>query len=271
MLVDSHCHLNCLDLKASGGSMEAVLDQARDANVGAMLCVCIDLVHFPEVLDLAVRYPEIKASVGVHPSEVLRVSDDWFAQLQSHAEHPEVIALGETGLDYYHDDAADLVAAQKRSFEAHIEVAASVKKPLIVHTRSAQKDTIAILRAQDATRSGGVMHCFTEDWAMAKQALDLGFYISFSGILTFKNAQQIQDVARRVPLDRFLLETDAPYLAPVPYRGKPNQPAYVAHVAHYMANLRGLSYEEVARLSTENCRRCFGWPLADAGLRKAGA
>jgi TatD DNase family protein len=267
MLFDTHCHLDTLDLSQYGDSMDTVIENAQKAGVGWMLCVCIDLHRFVNIIDLTKRYKQVMASVGVHPSEVLKVSADWQSVLAAHAALDSVIAIGETGLDYYHDQDTLLCQRQREAFAYHIHIAAQSNKPLIVHTRSAKIDTIDLMRRESADRSGGVMHCFTEDWAMAKQALDLGFYISFSGILTFKNATQIQDVAKKVPLDRFVLETDSPYLAPVPYRGKPNQPAYVAAVAEFMADLRGIPLTEMIRISTQNAQCCFRWPeLADIGI-----
>jgi TatD DNase family protein len=220
-----------------------------------MLCVCVTLDKFPEILALAERYPFVSASVGIHPTEIVpnEPSSDTLLSL---ASHPKVVAIGETGLDYYRSEDEDMSWQQAR-FVTHINVAKQVKKPLIIHTRSAQQDTIALMKAHQADECSGVMHCFTEDWEMAQQALDLGFYISLSGIVTFKNATQVHEVAKKVPLDRLLVETDAPYLAPVPFRGKPNQPAYVYHTAQAIAELRGIDFDTVANATTENYARLF--------------
>ncbi|MEE9451669.1 MAG: TatD family hydrolase, partial [Gammaproteobacteria bacterium] len=221
MLIDSHCHLNCLDLTAYDNDLSQVLAAAKANNVGFMLCVCIDLDNYPDVLAIAKAHPNIAASVGVHPNVVLEqeVAVETLVKL---AEDENVVAIGETGLDYYRSQ-GDLSWQQQR-FCNHMEVAKQVDKPLIIHSRAAREDTLALMREHNAEQIGGVMHCFTETWEMAKQCLDLGFYISFSGIVTFKNAQDLQQVAKKVPLDRLLVETDSPYLAPEPYRGKSNQP-----------------------------------------------
>ena len=257
MLIDSHCHLDMLELDALGfHSMDEVLAKAAENHVEHCLCVSVTWEDFPAVLALANRYPNVSASCGLHPNEQSGY-DPTVEELMTAANHPNVVAIGETGLDYYRSE-GDLTW-QHRRFERHIEVAKALAKPLIIHTRQAPKDTIEILRAQRADEVGGVMHCFTESWAMAEAALALGFYISFSGIVTFKNAQQVQDVAKRVPLDRILVETDAPYLAPVPFRGKSNQPAYVTHVAQYLSELRGMSFEDFATQTTVNYKRLFAW------------
>jgi len=247
-LVDSHCHLNMLDLAAYQGSLKALIDQAKEVGVIHILCVGVDLEHGQEVIDIAAEFPHVSASVGVHPSEKTEIDKDQFLTL---AEHPKVVAIGETGLDYYYNDSG--LDEQKLNFKFHIEIAKALQKPLIIHSRSAREDTIRILKEEGAKTIGGVMHCFTEDWTMAQQALNLGFYISFSGIVTFKNAFDVAEVAKKVPLDRILIETDAPYLTPVPHRGKkPNEPQYVGLVAAKIAELKGLSVEEVANASTEN-------------------
>ncbi len=255
MLTDSHCHLDRLDWNTCGGSLAAALAQAQERGVGRFLCVSIDLERWPEMMNLIAPYPEVLASVGVHPNDHQgRLPDaDELIRL---AAHPGVVAIGETGLDYYRTVGDDLIV-QREQFRTHIAAAKQCRKPLIVHTRAARADTIAVLREEGAREAGGVMHCFTEDWDTAQAALDLGFYISFSGIVTFRNADELREVARRVPLDRLLVETDSPYLAPIPYRGKPNQPAYVREVAELLAGLRGLDYETLAETTTANFNRLF--------------
>jgi TatD DNase family protein len=238
--------------------MEAGLDQifatAKELNVNHMLCVSVDLDTFPQILSLARKYPNVFASVGVHPNtETVHEPDvDELAKL---ASDPEVVAIGETGLDYYRSS-GDL-EWQRDRFRHHIRAAKQINKPLIIHSREAGPDLIKILRDEGADTVGGVMHCFVDDWNTAQQAMDLNFYISFSGIVTFKNAQQVQDVARKVPLERMLVETDSPYLAPVPYRGKPNQPGYVHYVAKFIAELRGEDFESLSRQITDNFFNLF--------------
>jgi TatD DNase family protein len=253
-LVDSHCHLDRLDLAPFDGDLGRALEAARQVGVEHVLCVNIDLEHFDGVSAIAERFPDVTCSVGVHPSET-EGRDPGVDELVRLAAHPRVVAIGETGLDYHYNE-GDLTWQRER-FRRHVEAARRTGKPLIIHTRDAREDTIAILREERAAEVGGVMHCFTEDWAMARQALDLGFYISMSGIVTFKKADQVKDVARRVPLDRLLVETDAPYLTPVPYRGKPNQPGYVLHTARHVAELRGIPLEDLARVTTDNFYRLF--------------
>lgn len=254
MLVDSHCHLDCLDLSAYDGDLDKALRAAKDNDVAYMLCVCIDLINYPKVLHIARSYPDIVASVGVHPNVCVseEISE---AELIKLAEDPQVVALGETGLDYYRQQGE--LSWQQQRFCTHIQVARKVQKPLIIHSRAAREDTLAIMREQQANQIGGVMHCFTESWEMARQCLDLGFYISFSGIVTFKNAKDLQETAKKVPLDRILIETDSPYLAPEPHRGKTNQPAYVRYVAEKIAALRNTTYDKIAAQTTENFFRLF--------------
>lgn len=254
MLVDSHCHLDRLDLSQYDNNLDLAIKAAHGLGVGHFLCVCIDLDNFPAVLKIAEDYPNVFASVGVHPTEVIAIEPTQ-EQLIKLAQHPKVIALGETGLDYYRDDSHKSV--QQQRLREHILAAKEVNKPLIIHTRQAREDTINILKEEQADTVGGVMHCFTEDLAMAKKAMELNFYISFSGIVTFKNATELQAIAKTIPLDRILIETDAPYLAPVPYRGKPNQPAYVRYVAEYIANLRGISFEALATQTSKNFFNLF--------------
>lgn len=253
-LVDSHCHLDHLDLTHYQGNLDLAISAAEKEDVQHFLCVCIDLMNFPKVLAIAEQYDQVFASVGLHPNE--NTTEEPKAEtLIKLGRHPKVIAIGETGLDYFRSE-GDLHWQQQR-FREHILAAQSLQKPLIIHTRQARADTIKILVDTNAASVGGVMHCFTEDWETAKRALDLGFYISFSGIITFKNATELQEVVKKVPLDRLLIETDAPYLAPVPYRGKPNEPAYVRLVAEQVAMLKNLSYEKVAEISTANFFRLF--------------
>lgn len=253
-LVDSHCHLNMLDLSLYPNGIDDVFVSAKQLGVEHMLCVGVDVEHFPEVLAYAERYPNVFASVGLHPTE--QESDEpTIEQLVSLASHPKVVAIGETGLDYYRHE-GDLTWQQQR-FRRHIQAAKQLNKPLIIHTRQAREDTISILKEQGAADVGGVLHCFTENWEMAKAALDLNFYISFSGIVTFRNATELQDIAKRVPLDRMLVETDAPYLTPVPYRGKPNQPGYTRYVAEFIAELRQEPLEKIAEQTTANFFKLF--------------
>lgn len=249
MLVDSHCHLDRLDI-----DVNRALENAEQSSVNYFLCVCIDLDNFPTVLHLAEQHSKVFASVGVHPTEII-AHEPSVDELIKLASHPKVVALGETGLDYYRDDS--LKQIQQQRLRNHIRAAKQVNKPLIIHTRQARSDTIQILKEEGADTVGGVMHCFTEDLTMAEQAIDLNFYISFSGIVTFKNAVELQDVAKQIPLNRMLVETDAPYLAPVPYRGKPNQPAYVRHVAEFIANLRGDTLENISKQTTKNFFNLF--------------
>ena len=250
-LIDSHCHLN---FEPMGDDLDAVLERAKINNVSHMLCVAVNLEDYPEVLAIAQRYPNIFASVGVHPcyEDVQEPTVDELCEL---AQDERVVAIGETGLDYFRIE-GDMTWQQDR-FVRHIEAAIEVDKPLIIHTRQAAEDTMAMLKTHRADRCGAVMHCFAEDWDTAKKALDLGFYISFSGIVTFNSAKTLKEVARKAPLDRILVETDAPYLAPVPMRGKPNQPAFVAHTAQYVADLKGIDLETLATQTTRNFFQLF--------------
>ncbi|MEI7444068.1 MAG: TatD family hydrolase [Burkholderiales bacterium] len=255
MYVDSHCHLDFPDL---AGRLPEVLARMRENHVERALCVSVTLEDFPRVLALAEAHDGLYASVGVHPDYADTREPD-VATLVALAAHPKVIAIGETGLDYYRTegDPQALCGWQRERFRIHVRAARVTGKPLIVHTRAASEDTIAILREEGADAPGGVMHCFTETWEVARAALDLGFYISLSGIVTFRNAEALREVARRVPLDRLLIETDSPYLAPVPHRGKTNEPGWVRHVGEFIAGLRGLPAEEFAALTTRNFDRCF--------------
>lgn len=255
MLVDSHCHLDRVDLGPYDGDFGAMLSSARTAGVAHMLCVSIDLESYPDMLRLVEPFADVSTSVGVHPNERDRTEPS-VERLVELAAHPSNVAIGETGLDYYRED-GDMGWQQAR-FRTHIRAARAVGKPLIIHTRDARDDTLRILRDERAAEVGGVMHCFTETWEMAEAALAMNFYISFSGIVTFKSADALREVAAKVPLDRLLIETDSPYLAPVPFRGKPNEPRYVGKVAECIAALRGLAAADVARLSSENYFRLFG-------------
>ncbi|MCP5159510.1 MAG: TatD family hydrolase [Gammaproteobacteria bacterium] len=255
MLVDSHCHLDRLDLARFGGSLAGVLEVAMANGVTRLLSVATDLESWPALARLTEPYPQIALSVGVHPSEDSGQAPT-VTTLTTLGRESRVVAIGETGLDYYYG--RDNSARQQAWFRRHIAAARELGKPLIVHTRDAREDTLRILAEEGAAEVGGVLHCFTEDWDMAARALELNFYISFSGIVTFKNAQQIQETARRLPADRLLVETDSPYLAPVPHRGKPNHPAWVRHVAEFVAGLRGESFEEVATVTMTNYSRLFG-------------
>lgn len=255
MYVDSHCHLDFPELSAR---LDEILANMRENCVGRALCVAVTLEDFPRVLALAEAYPELYASVGVHPDQVdIREPD--VETLVRLAAHSKVIAIGETGLDYFRTegDPAEVCGWQRERFRVHVRAARVTGKPLIVHTRNASDDTIAILREEGADTVGGVMHCFTETWEVAQAALDLGFYISMSGIVTFRNAEALRDVARRVPANRLLIETDSPYLAPVPHRGRMNEPGWVRHVGEFIATLRGLDAEAFAALTTDNFHRCF--------------
>ncbi len=251
MLVDSHCHLNFPNLANQLPEIKAAM-QANAVNHA--LCISVTLPDFPEVLALAEHNEHFFASVGVHP-DYEDIQEPTVEELVQLADHPKVVAIGETGLDYFRLK-GDL-EWQRTRFRTHIRAAIAAGKPLIIHTRSAAEDTIRIMTEEGANQVGGVMHCFVEDMAVAQQAMDLGFYISFSGIVTFKNAKSVKEVAKQVPLDRLLVETDSPYLAPVPYRGKTNNPSYVKHVAEEIASLREISYEAVAQASTDNFFRLF--------------
>jgi TatD DNase family protein len=257
MFVDSHCHIDFPDF---ADRIDQIISNMAASQVKNALCISVNTRDFPRVTALADRYPHIYATAGVHPDhEVEQGSsndqevsvDDLIAM----ARHPKVVAIGETGLDYYRLT-GDL-EWQRNRFRTHIRAAKALGLPLIVHTRSSAADTVKLLHEEDAQSVGGVMHCFTETLEIAQQAIALGFYISISGIVTFKNATQVKEVAREIPLDRLLIETDSPYLAPVPFRGKTNEPAYVKHVAEEIATLRGLTVQQVAQATTDNFHRLF--------------
>lgn len=251
MFVDSHCHLNFPDLAVN---IDLHLAQMEENKVTHALCVGVDLENLPQVLALAEEHDNLFASVGVHPSHE-EGEEPTLERLLELSQWEKVVAIGETGLDYYwHKDQPEW---QRERFRTHIRAAKQAGLPLIVHTRESAADTLLILREEGASEVGGVMHCFTESWAVAEQALEMGFYISFSGVVTFKSAVELKEVAKKVPLDRLLIETDAPYLAPVPFRGKLNHPALVRHVAECIADLRGVPLHEIATASTDNFFRLF--------------
>ncbi|MCA8067756.1 TatD family hydrolase [Burkholderia sp. AU31624] len=255
MFVDSHCHIN---FKGLADRLPAVLENMREHDVTHALCVSVDFETLPEVLAIADAHDNVYASVGVHPDHE-DMHEPTLAELVELAAHPKVVAIGETGLDYYRLEgrSIDDMEWQRERFRTHIRAATATMKPLIIHTRSSSEDTLRIMAEERAGVPGGVMHCFTEPWPVAEQALAQNFHISLSGIVTFKNATDVQDVARRVPLDRLLIETDSPYLAPVPYRGKPNEPAYVSHVGRFIASERGIAVEALADATTQNFFRLF--------------
>jgi TatD DNase family protein len=254
MLVDSHCHLDMLDLEPFGGTIEGVLEAAAANDVGHFLCVSINMEDYPAMLGIAEAHDRVTASVGVHPNEQ-GGHDPSIDELVELAQHPKIVAIGETGLDYFRSE-GDL-DWQRDRFRRHIRAAKDCGKPIIVHSRDAREDTIAILDEEGARDVGGVMHCFTGDWDMAQQAMDLNFHISFSGIVTFRSAHELQEVAEKMPAERMLVETDCPYLAPVPHRGKPNHPAFVRHTAEFIAGLRNDSYEHIASSTTASFKSLF--------------
>jgi TatD DNase family protein len=255
MYIDSHCHINFPELAAR---MPELLAKMAENRVTHALCVSVDLPDFPQVLALAEQYPHIFASVGVHP-DYEDTPEPSVEQLVELSDHPKIVAIGETGLDYYRLQ-GDL-EWQRERFRTHIKASRITRKPLIIHTRAASEDTIRLMREEGAgTGDGGVagvMHCFTESLAVAEAALDMGFYISFSGIVTFKSAKELQAVARAVPLERMLIETDSPYLAPVPHRGKMNEPGFVCHVAEFIATLKDVPLATVAQQTTDNFFNLF--------------
>lgn len=256
MIVDSHCHLNILP-EEKVGDTDAVIQQARDLGVERILCVAINPQQWAEVLQLAEEYEEVYAAIGVHPCEdkSVSVTDE---QLITAASHAKVIAIGEVGLDYFHFEESEDMSWQHERFKQHIRIAKQLNKPLIIHTRNSTPDCLQILEEQDAQEVGGIMHCFVEDVATAERAMAIGFYISFSGIVTFKNAKELKEVATQLPLERILVETDSPYLAPVPYRGKTNQPGYTKYVVQEIADLKALPFADVAQATTANFNRLFG-------------
>ena len=249
MFVDTHCHLTMLDLTPYAGDLDVALQQARDAGVSKFMSISVNLDDHIALAEIAARHSDVGYSVGVHPCEdpavMARATTEYLIAL---AQAEKVWALGETGLDYFHS--TDFIAEQKQCFARHIQASKAVKKPVVVHTRSAKHDTVDIIRAEQS--SHGILHCFTEDWETAKAVLDCCYYVSFSGIISFKNAQDLRDVAKQIPLDRVLIETDSPYLAPMPYRGKSNEPKYVPYVAKALSDVYDKSLEEVAFITKQN-------------------
>lgn len=248
MLIDSHCHLDRLKIAPDHDSLVDVIAEAKRRGVDYMLCVNVRQQGFEAMRDRMASFENVFLSAGVHPLDVKEGLE--VAGLSQYATDKRVVAIGETGLDYFYSP--ETKAIQQDCFEKQIDVAVEVGKPLIIHTRGAREDTIAMLKQGHADKVGGVLHCFTEDWDMAKAAMDLGFYISISGIVTFKNAGELRTVVRKIPKDRLLVETDSPYLAPIPYRGKENQPAFVRDVAEFVAEVRGEKYEELAEYTSNN-------------------
>lgn len=251
MFIDSHCHLDFPDLAQN---IDGVLAAMRDNHVDYGLCISVNLRDFPNVLAVAQAHDNLFATVGIHP-DYENEKEPSVEELVHLAQHPKVVGIGETGLDYYRLK-GDL-EWQRERFRVHVRAAIEAEKPLIIHTRESAADTLKILREERAERVGGVMHCFTESWEVAQQSMELGFCISFSGIVTFKNAVALKELAQKVPLESMLIETDSPYLAPVPYRGKTNQPAYVKHVAEEIARLRGITVEQVGEATSANFFRLF--------------
>ncbi len=257
MLVDSHCHLDRLEEGIDTERLAEHLAEARAAGVGHVLCVSVDLDTWPEMRALVEPFDEVSVSIGIHPCHVKKDDPDC-AELARRAQaDPRIVALGETGLDYHYETNEERRALQRERFAMHLAAGGEAGLPVIVHTREAQEDTLAILREAGIEDSGAVLHCFTESWEMARRALDLGLYISFSGIVTFRNAEALREVARKVPSDRYLVETDAPWLAPVPHRGRPNRPAWVREVARCVADVRGIPLARLEEETTDNFRRLF--------------
>ncbi|MBT8546727.1 TatD family hydrolase [Polynucleobacter paneuropaeus] len=255
MFIDSHCHLDFPEFQSR---LPEVLSNMEKANVQHALCVSVDLPDFPKVLKLAEDHTHLYASVGVHP-DYEDTPEPSFEFLVETAKHPKIVAIGETGLDYYRmgDRSYESMEWQRERFRTHIRAAIASQRPLIIHTRSASADTLRILQEEGASKIGGVMHCFTESLEVAQAAMEMGFFISFSGIVTFKSAKDLQETCRQVPLDKLLIETDSPYLAPVPYRGKTNEPAWVAQVGEFVADLKGVSVERLAKQTSDNFFECF--------------
>ncbi|CAG9164375.1 TatD family hydrolase [Cupriavidus pampae] len=255
MFVDSHCHIDFPDFAER---LPQLLQNMRDNHVTHALCISVTLEDFPRVLALAEQHPNLYASVGVHPDHE-EGEEPTLERLVTLSNHPRVVGTGETGLDYYRLNGRSIADMewQRERFRTHIRAARQTRKPLIIHTRSSAEDTLRVMGEENAGEVGGVMHCFTESWDVARQSLDQGFHISFSGIVTFKSAADLQETARKVPLDRMLIETDSPYLAPVPYRGKTNEPAWVRHVGEFIANLRGIPVAQLAEQTTDNFFNLF--------------
>ncbi len=256
MFIDSHCHLDFPEFQSR---LPDVLANMKSSKVTHALCVSVDLPDFPNVLKLAQDHPNLYASVGVHPDYEDTPEPTLEFLVETAKQHSKIVAIGETGLDYYRmgDRSYESMEWQRERFRTHIRAALASKKPLIIHTRSASEDTIKILKEEGADQIGGVMHCFTESLEVARKAMDMGFFISFSGIVTFKSAKDLQATCKEVPLDRMLIETDSPYLAPIPYRGKTNEPAWVSKVGEFVAELKGVSVEELALTTSNNFYECF--------------
>ena len=256
MFIDSHCHLDFPEFQSR---LPEVLANMKAARVEHALCVSVDIPDFPNVLKLAQDNPHLYASVGVHPDYEDTPEPSFEFLVETARRYSKIVAIGETGLDYYRmgDRSYDSLEWQRNRFRTHIRAAVATQKPLIVHTRSASEDTIRILKEEGADQIGGVMHCFTESYEVAKAAMDMGFYISFSGIVTFKSAKDLQETCKRIPIERMLIETDSPYLAPIPYRGKLNEPAWVAKVAEYVATLKEIPLEELGEITSNNFFQCF--------------
>ncbi|MBV8501204.1 MAG: TatD family hydrolase [Paucibacter sp.] len=258
MYIDSHCHLSFPELRER---LPQILEDMRAAQVTQAICICTNMEEADAVQSLAEAHAQLWATVGVHP-DTQDMIEPTLDELVQRARHPKIVAIGETGLDYYRLNGRSIADMewQRERFRTHIRAARAASKPMVIHTRSSAVDTLRVLNEEGGEQAGGVFHCFTEDRDVAMAAVDRGYYISFSGILTFKNAQDLRDVAALVPIDRLLIETDSPYLAPVPYRGKTNSPAYVPHVATVLAQVKGMSVQALAAATTANTCRLFGLP-----------
>ena len=256
MFIDSHCHLDRLDLTSYEGNLDLALEAARGVGVDRMLCIAIDFDSAPAVISIAERHPDIYASVGVHPLEC-NVLVPNIESVRTLARNERVVAIGETGLDYHYATSEGVQSVQRQSFINHLMVATELELPVVVHTRNAREDTIDLIREYGSKESAGVLHCFTETLEMAKAALELNYYISISGIATFGNASALREVVKYIPLDRLLIETDSPYLAPIPHRGKPNEPRFVAEIARFIAELQGVAVEELGWQTSKNFYRLF--------------
>ena len=256
MFIDSHCHLDFPEFQSR---LPEVLSNMQSAKVSHALCVSVDLPDFPNVLKLAQDHSNLFASVGVHPDYEDTPEPTFDFLVETALKHPKIVAIGETGLDYYRmgDRSYESMEWQRVRFRTHIRASIASKKPLIIHTRAASEDTIKILKEEGAQQIGGVMHCFTESYEVAKAAMEMGFFISFSGIVTFKSAKELQETCKQVPLDRMLIETDSPYLAPIPYRGKTNEPAWVSKVGEFIADLKSVSIDDLAKQTSSNFYECF--------------
>lgn len=252
MLIDTHTHL---DDPRYDADREAMMQRAREAGVDTFVTIGCDLATSRAAVALADRHADVYATIGVHPHEVKRIEDDWYNELRRLAQHPKVVAYGEIGLDYHYNHSAP--EQQRARFREQVSVARELRLPIVIHTREAQDDTITILKEENAAEVGGVFHCFSGDAWLAKDALDLGFYLSFSGVITFQNATMLRDIVKTVPLDRILIETDCPYLTPVPYRGKRNEPAYVRVVAEKIAGIHKVSADTIAEITSKNVHQLF--------------